>query len=228
MHKFYGNDFNFDLSSAAGIDSLKHVAEDIGLDFSRTVTLQQIHSADVIHVTNHEFKERQADAMVTNTPDLILCIRTADCAPILLEDSQNNVIGAVHAGWRGALNGVIENTIAKMVELGARTENISAHVGAMLLEKSFVCQDDMREEFLKKDPSFSKYFNVMDDGNLHFNYENFIKDKLKSCGLCSIEMSDIDTYTSPEFHSYRRAKHQGLDHDARNCAAIYIKQGESK
>jgi len=231
IYRFYGNrignkSVNFHTGAdnfMDGINSLDMAARDMGLDISRTVTLYQSQSTDVIHAKAFEFR-KPADAAVTREEGLILCIRTADCAPILLYDNINSVIGAAHAGWRGALSGIIENTVTEMIKLGAKRHNLRAMVGPMLLQQSFICQADMRDVFIGQDLEFSKYFNKADDGNLHFNFEDFVQNKLMSCGLDknSIEISAIDTYTSTDFYSYRLGKHQGMGDNTRNCAMIFL------
>lgn len=156
--------------------------------------------------------EITADGIVTTSPDVILCIGTADCAPVLFFDEVDGVIGAAHAGWRGALRGVIENTVKIMLEHGARIENIHAAIGPCLQQKSFECMDDMRQEFLQDDANNFRWFEKgADDKHFQFNLEGYIVHKLEKLKIGSISASGIDTFTSQgDFFSYRRNCKLGL------------------
>ncbi len=153
-----------------------------------------------------------ADGIVTTTPDVILCIGTADCAPVLFFDETNGVIGAAHAGWRGALRGVIENTVKIMLEHGARAENIHAAIGPCLQQKSFECMDDMRQEFLQDDAQNFRWFEKgVDEKHFQFNLEGYLVHKLEKLKIGSISASGIDTFAAKgDFFSYRRNCKLGL------------------
>lgn len=147
------------------------------------------------------------DALVTTVPGNILGIRTADCAPVLLADFRNGVIGAAHGGWRSALNGIIENTVRLMTEHGADASQIIAAVGPCLGQKSFEAGCDMRSLFTAKNKSFAAYFSPApsDASRFLFDLETFIADRLKACGISDISLSGIDTRENTDFFSYRRA-----------------------
>lgn len=170
-------------------------------------------------VTGHvEFAEKAsqnqitADGIVTTSPNIILGINTADCAPVLFFDEADGVIGAAHAGWRGALRGVIENTVKLMMEQGAQAENIHAAVGPCLQQKSFECMDDMRQEFLQADAENYRWFeHGLDDKHFQFDLEGYIVHKLEKMRIGSISASGIDTFKAEgEFYSYRRYNKLGL------------------
>lgn len=153
-----------------------------------------------------------ADGIVTATPDIILGIGTADCAPVLFFDEVDGVIGAAHAGWRGALRGVIENTVKIMLEHGARAENIHAAIGPCLQQPSFECMDDMRQEFLQNDADNFRWFEKgVDNQHFQFNLEGYIVHKLERLNIDSISASGIDTFEAKgAFFSYRRNCKLGL------------------
>lgn len=153
-----------------------------------------------------------ADGIVTTTPDIILCIGTADCAPVLFFDETNGVIGAAHGGWRGALHGVIENTVKIMLEHNAKAENIHAAIGPCLQQKSFECMDDMRQEFLQDDSDNYRWFEKgVDEKHFQFNLEGYIVHKLEKLKIGSISASGIDTFAAKgDFFSYRRNCKLGL------------------
>lgn len=170
-------------------------------------------------VTGHaEFADKAsqhqitADGIVTTSPDIILGIGTADCAPILFFDEIDGVIGAAHAGWRGALKGVIENTFKLMLKYGAKAENIHAAIGPCLQQKSFECMDDMRQVFLQDDADNFRWFKKgIDEQHFQFNIEGYIVHKLEKLKIGSISASGIDTFvTEGDFFSYRRNYKQGL------------------
>lgn len=156
--------------------------------------------------------EITADGIVTTAQDVILCIGTADCAPVLFYDNVAQIIGAAHAGWRGALNGIVENTVKIMIEHGAHVENIHAAVGPCLQQQSFECKEDMRQEFLQKDEENNRWFKDKADGeHFLFNLEGYVVHKLEQLGIGNISASGIDTFTAiGDFFSYRRNCKLGL------------------
>ena len=151
-----------------------------------------------------------ADGMATGKANIILAIRTADCAPILFYDSKNQVIGAAHAGWRGALRGIIENTITQMLQLGAQQKFIAAAVGPCLQKQSFTCRQDMRQEFLSHNHTYKRFFTPKDSQHWLFDMQEFCIHRLQNCGITDISASNIDTYTNQNYFSYRRNCHQNL------------------
>lgn len=153
-----------------------------------------------------------ADGIVTDQKGIILCIGTADCIPVLFYDEKNQIIGAAHAGWRGALRGVVENTVEVMLKHGAEIAAIHAATGPCLQQPSFESGTDMYEEFIKTDAANRQWFAPgKDQDHFQFDMEGFVIAKLKACGLQNITASNIDTYAEEkEYFSYRRNTHQGL------------------
>ena len=172
--------------------------------------LTQGVSNHAVYVAQPSQYQISADGMVTNKSDIILALRTADCAPILFYDHKNKIIGAAHAGWRGALHGIIENTLNLMLSLGAEKKHIAAAVGPCLQKISFFCQKDMYQEFLQTDSLYQKFFTIQDDIHWLFDAEKFCVHRLHEYGIESIEASGINTYTDENYFSYRRSCHQNL------------------
>ena len=176
------------------------------------VTLHQVHSADAIHVTAPYLDDSRpkADAMVTDRPSLVLGILTADCAPVLLADRQAGVVAAAHAGWKGALGGVVEATVARMERLGADRSRIAAVVGPCIARKSYEIDDGFLRRFAESDPEFERFFALGREGHHQFDLEGFVLSRLAASGLTRIEALGEDTYSQPErFFSFRRATHRG-------------------
>ena len=187
----------------------------------------QIHSDRVITVDSSWTDEDRpkADAMVTNQPNIILGILTADCAPVLFHDPTARVIGAAHAGWQGALGGVLENTIAMMEKLGAKRETILAAVGPSIGPKSYEVGDDFYAKFIQDNKNNAHYFWTGADAQHHqFNLPHFVKARLENSGLKKIWLSDLDTYAHESlFFSYRRSCHKNEADFGRQLSAIMLK-----
>ena len=175
-------------------------------------TVHQVHSADAMPVELPwpQDERPSADAMVTDRPGILLGILTADCAPVLFADAEAGVIGAAHAGWRGALAGVTDSTIAAMEKLGARRENIHAAVGPCIGQPSYEVDEAFRDRFLDADPANERFFAGGPGGKPHFDLEAYVVHRLIAAGIGEVEALNLDTYADPErFFSYRRATHVG-------------------
>jgi YfiH family protein len=175
-------------------------------------TVHQVHSANAVHV-EHAWPRAErphADAMVTDRPGLLLSILTADCAPVLLADAQARVVGAAHAGWRGALAGVTDATIEAMEKIGARRERISAAVGPCIAQRSYEVDEVFRQRFIDADPENTRFFIDGSAGKPRFDLAGYVGHRLQAAGLAQIDVLNLDTYADPErFFSYRRATHRG-------------------
>ena len=186
------------------------------------VRVRQVHSAAVNIVDRPRPWQGatlpEADALVTHRTGVLLAIVTADCAPVLLSDRHAGVVGAAHAGWRGALGGVLGNTVAAMVELGANAGNIVAAIGPCIHQQSYEVDDAMRAEFALDDAS---YFAPGREGHWQFDLPGYVADRLDRCGVGSVETLPHDTYSEGDrFHSYRRATHRGEPHQGRQISLI--------
>ena len=189
-------------------------------------TAYQIHSPHVITLDNpwHWKEGKEADALVTSTPGLGIAILTADCLPVLFADAEARVIGAAHAGWKGAIGGVIENTIAAMAALGAQEKNIRATIGPAIQQASYEVGTEFRERFLQENPGNAVYFVPSSrDGYFMFDLPSYAKARLEKAGITSINLLANDTrFEENAFFSYRRACLRGETVYGRQISAIVL------
>ena len=182
-----------------------------GLPGKRVVRLCQAHTSKAIYIDKPSQYEIDADAAVTDKTGIILGITTADCIPVLLADFKSGIIGAAHAGWRGALKGVIENTVKIMTERGAQLNNIAAATGPCLQKNNFEVKDDMRNLFIEQSSQNDRFFESTGDGKYLCDLEQYVKSRLELCGINNISLSNIDTYADEKhYFSYRRFCHRNL------------------
>jgi YfiH family protein len=190
---------------------------------ARLVTLHQVHSADPIYVTAPfpDDDRPRADAMVADRPGLVLGILTADCAPVLLADRDSGVVAAAHAGWKGALGGVVEATVAAMERLGAQRSRIAAAVGPCIARRSYEVDEAFLRRFAEADAEHERFFALGREGHHQFDLEGFVLARLAAAGLTRIEAMGEDTYSQPDrFFSYRRATHWGEPDYGRQISLI--------
>lgn len=172
------------------------------------VGVHQVHSADVVTVTEPLNDKPKADAMVTATPGLALAILTADCQPVLFADPQAGVVGAAHAGWRGALIGVLGATIDAMEALGAKRQNITAVIGPSISQSAYEVGPEFLEDFLLEDVDNTRFFANGNGDRMHFDLPSYGLHKLRQAGVGHAEWIHHCTYADPErFFSYRRSTH---------------------
>lgn len=192
------------------------------------VSVHQIHSADcaIVDVPWDDESRPHADALVTRVPGIVLGIVTADCAPVLLADREAGVVGAAHAGWKGALHGVIETTVEAMVSLGSRREDIAAAVGPCIAQASYEVDEAFRTRFLEVDPENARHFADGRPGHCQFDLEGYVAARLANAGLARIERLGLDTYADAQrFYSYRRATHRGEPAYGRQIALVGLDRG---
>lgn len=192
---------------------------------ARLLSPYQIHSADAVTVlAPYEDRLRpRADAFVTDRPGLALGIVTADCAPVLFADMAAGVVGAAHAGWKGAIGGVTDSTIAAMVALGARRERIAAAIGPTIARASYEVDDAFARRFERDDPANERFFAPGKPGHHQFDLEAYVVHRLAAAGLTRIEAMGLDTYPqAARFFSYRRATHAGEAGYGRQISIIGI------
>ena len=188
-------------------------------------TVYQVHSADAVYVDSpwpHEERPK-ADAMVTDRPGLLLGILTADCAPVLFADVEAGVVGAAHAGWRGALAGVTDSTIEAMEKIGARRARIVAAVGPCIAQQSYEVDEGFRTRFLEADAANERFFVPGTTDKPHFDLEGYIAARLCSAGIGQVETLDLDTYADADrFFSFRRATHRGEPDYGRQISLVAL------
>lgn len=190
------------------------------------VTLRQIHSG-ICHIVDLRGGECEGDGLATDQAGVAISVLTADCAPILFEGRKADgapVIGAAHAGWGGALKGICEATIEKMVKLGALPETIVAAIGPCIAVASYQVGPDFEKPFLAEHPEAFRFFRAYPDG-AHFDLSSYVVWRLERAGARRIVMAARDTYINEDdYFSYRRATHRAEDQYGRQVSAIAIRQ----
>ncbi len=197
----------------------------LGLPPDRLVSLYQVHSAEVVTVEAPFAEERpKADAMVTRVPGLALGIATADCGPILFADPENGVVGAAHAGWKGALTGVIGATVSAMEALGARRSRIVAVLGPTIGQASYEVGPDFVARFRSDAPGMERFLGPgTRPGHAQFDLPGFILARLEEAEIGEATALNLCTYADPErFYSYRRTTHRGEADYGRLISAIAL------
>jgi YfiH family protein len=218
-------------------DAAAHVAENrarmaraVGVAPELFLTAYQIHSPDVI-VVDENWPETwkaparpRADALVTRLRGIAIAVSTADCGPVLFADADAGVIGAAHAGWRGALTGVLEATLAAMETLGARRERVAAALGPMISQANYEVDADLIEKFVGQDSDNARFFATgRRDGHAQFNLPGFIAARLRKAGLTHVQDLAACTYADPvRFYSYRRSTHRSEADYGRHINAIAL------
>lgn len=189
-------------------------------------SVYQIHSPKAVTVTRAwEMSERpQADAMVTATPGIALSILTADCAPVLFADSKARVIGAAHAGWKGAVGGVVESTLTEMESLGAIRGNIRAAVGPCISQPNYEVGAEFRETFLQHDSANAGFFILSDRaGHFRFDLEGYVVHRLHDARIANPVALSACTYArEDDYFSFRRATHRREPDNGRQISLIAL------
>ena len=185
------------------------------------VSLHQIHSDQVEIISEPPSSPLKADGLVTKTKGLALSVLSADCGPVLFEDAEAGVIGACHAGWRGALGGIVESTVAAMCEAGAAPAKISAVLGACISQPNYEVGDAFKSEFMEVDETFERFFKDSDKDIPHFDLPGFILSRLRASGIDNCAWLGACTYgQSEDYFSYRRNTHKGVEGYGRNLSVI--------
>lgn len=194
---------------------------------ARLATVYQVHSPDCVIVTEPwpDTERPHADALVTNRPGLLLGVVTADCAPVLLADLQAGVVGAAHAGWKGAVGGVTDATIAAMEALGAERSRIVAAIGPCIAQASYEVDPGFRERFMAGSTGNARFFADGRPGHYQFDLEGYVEARLRSAGIAAVEPLGLDTYPDADrFYSFRRATHRAEPDYGRQISLIGLPQ----
>ena len=201
----------------------------LGLSGDCLALVHQVHSPDVWSVDRPRARDEmvKADALVVTRPGIAVGVLAADCAPVLFADAKVGVVAAAHSGWRGAVGGVLDNTVAAMEKAGAKRENIHAALGPCIRRASYEVGDDLRDAFLKENAANAAHFAEGDrPGHWQFDLAGFILGRLGALGLASVADVALDTYPAPDrFFSYRRATHRGEPDYGRELSAIALREG---
>ncbi|MBB2971227.1 peptidoglycan editing factor PgeF [Mesorhizobium sp. RMAD-H1] len=205
-------------------ENRRRVARSLGVRPEHLLTVHQVHSPDVVTVTAPFPGERpKADAMVTRTPGIALGALSADCGPVLFADPEARVIGSAHAGWRGAISGVLENTIDAMIALGADSSHIVAVLGPTIGPENYEVGPEFFAEFVARDAAYEQYFRASRRENYKmFDLWSFIIDRLKASGVKTDALGQCTYADEAQFFSYRRATHRGEADYGRQISAIAI------
>ncbi len=212
-----------DLADCVAINRAR-AAEVLGVGPDALVTLHQVHSADVIALDAPPNGARpRADALVTATPGVVLGVLTADCQPVLFADPEAGVIGAAHAGWKGALAGVLEATVDAMAGLGARRERIRAVIGPTISQRAYEVGPEFLARFLDADAAYARFFAGGTGDRMLFDLPAFGLHRLREAGVGHAEWTRHCTYSDPvHFYSYRRSVHESEADYGRLLSAIRL------
>lgn len=207
------------------IENRRRMAAEMGVDPLHFLTAYQIHSPDVAVATapwDGDSRPR-VDAMVTKVEGLALGVTTADCGPVLFADPKARVIGAAHAGWKGAFTGVLETTITEMEKLGADRSDIVVAIGPLIRQPSYEVGTEFVERFTQADAGFARFFIPSTrEGHAMFDLGGFIRMRLERAGIAIIDDTGIDTYPDENLFSYRRSVHRKEPDYGRQIHAIVL------
>jgi YfiH family protein len=206
-------------------ENRRRMAEQIGVAPERFLSVHQTHSPDVAVAEGPwpAASRPRADAIVTRTPGLAIGVTAADCGPILLVDPNARVIGAAHAGWKGALTGVLESTLTAMEKLGAERSAILAAIGPLIRQRSYEVGGEFVERFIESEAENTLFFLPSTrEGHAMFDLAGFIRRRLENAGVLMIDDTGLDTYSDERFFSYRRSVHRSEPDYGRHVHAIVL------
>jgi polyphenol oxidase len=208
-------------------ENRRRMAEQIGVEPKHFLSVHQTHSPNVV-VTSGPWpgpSRPLADAIVTRTEGLAIGATAADCGPILLVDPRARVIAAAHAGWKGALTGIVESTVGTMEKLGAERGGIVAAIGPLIRQHSYEVGSEFVERFVEADAEYGLFFiPAAREGHAMFDLAGFIRMRLENAGVLMIDDTGLDTYSDERFYSYRRSVHQGEPDYGRHVHAIALER----
>jgi polyphenol oxidase len=208
-------------------ENRRRMAEHMGVAPAQLVSVHQVHSPDAVVATAPwEGPARpKADAIATTTCGLAISVTAADCGPVLLVDPNARVIAAAHAGWKGALTGIVESTIEAMETLGAERGRMVAAIGPLIRQQSYEVGGEFVERFLDADADNAVYFIPSNrNGHAMFDLAGFIRTRLENAGVLMIDDLGVDTYSDERFYSYRRSVHRKEPDYGRHVHAIALEE----
>jgi hypothetical protein len=209
-------------------ENRRRMAEQIGVKPAHFLSVHQTHSPDAVVATGpwQSASRPRADAIVTCAEGLAIGVTAADCGPILLADPNARVIGAAHAGWKGALTGIVESTVEAMEKLGAERSGIVAAIGPLIRQHSYEVGGEFVERFVAADAENALFFiPAARAGHAMFDLAGFIRMRLENAGVLMIDDIGIDTYSDERFYSYRRSVHRKEPDYGRHVHAIVLERG---
>jgi YfiH family protein len=208
-------------------ENRRRMAAQMGVSPEHFLSVWQIHSPDAVVASGpwENASRPRADAIVTSTEGLAIGITAADCGPILLVDPNARVIGAAHAGWKGALTGIVESTVGAMEKLGAERGGIVAAVGPLIRQHSYEVGGEFVERFIEADAENGAFFiPSAREGHALFDLAGFIRTRLENSGVLMIDDIGLDTYSDERFFSYRRSVHRKEPDYGRHVHAIALER----
>lgn len=206
-------------------ENRSRIAASLGTSEPRLLTCHQCHSNDAVIISSPWGAgwPPKADAIVTNTPGIACGALAADCAPVLLADPEARVIGAAHAGWRGALSGITDSAIAAMESLGAKRSAITAIVGPCISQASYEVGPDFKNSFCQVASANARFFIPGQKDRQQFDLKAYVMARLEMAGVAHAQALGDCTYAQPQdYFSYRYNCHQGVDGYGRNISAIML------
>jgi YfiH family protein len=209
-------------------ENRRRMAAQMGVAPAHFLSVWQIHSPDAVVATGpwKNASRPRADAMVTRSEGLSISVTAADCGPILLVDPNARVIGAAHAGWKGALTGIVESTVEAMEKLGAERSGIVAAIGPLIRQHSYEVGGEFVERFIEADAENGVFFiPSAREGHAMFDLAGFIRMRLENAGVLMIDDIGVDTYSDERCYSYRRSVHRKEPDYGRHVHAIAL-EGE--
>lgn len=207
-------------------ENRRRIAESMGVDPRQLLTPYQIHSDSAVIVTDPwpDYPSARADGIVTNRPGLAVAVSTADCSPILFADPKARVVGAAHAGWKGAIGGILEATVSRMEEAGASRGEIVAAIGPTISQASYEVGPEFRDRFIAEDDANAKFF-IPSTRDAHFMFDlpGYVGLRLSRLQLAAIDDTALCTYRNEDdYFSYRRTTHRGEKDYGRQISAIVL------
>jgi hypothetical protein len=206
-------------------ENRRRMAEQLGITPKNFLTVYQIHSPDAVVASApwQDGSRPRADAIVTRTEGLAICVTAADCGPILFVDPNARVIGAAHAGWKGALSGILEATVEAMEKLGAERSGMVAAIGPLIRQHSYEVGREFVERFTEADAENAVFFvPSAREGHAMFDLAGFIRMRLENAGVLMIDDIGVDTYSDERFYSYRRSVHRKEPDYGRHVHALVL------
>tara|TARA_B100001741_G_C16450683_1_gene550243 strand:+ start:284 stop:1045 length:762 start_codon:yes stop_codon:yes gene_type:complete len=206
------------------LKNLELVSNRIGCKKEFLITLNQKHSNRVIYLNDKKNLKNKliGDALVTNIKNIGISILTADCAPIIFYDPIKKIIGCAHAGWKGALNGIIENTIKKFEELNSKSKDIIAVIGPCIGKNNYEVKEDFIIKFIEKNEKNKKFFYKKNDKQFTFDLRGFINQEIFNLNIKNIENIEMDTFSEDKlFFSYRRSRISN-EKDYGRCISVIL------
>ena len=204
--------------------NLELVAKAFNIEKKQLMLMNQTHSSKVQIIDGKNNSQRiDADAMLTNNYELALCVLTADCAPILVYENDKKIIGCIHAGWKGAVNGVIDNTLNKIIEMGGNTKKLDVCIGPCIAQESYEVKNDFYSKFNEESVENDSFFLKKENDSFNFDLRGFVIKKFNSYGVYKIGNINIDSFANKkEYFSHRRAKKLG-ENDYGRCISVIKK-----